>query len=143
MGPFGAAEAFYLAYLAWLRVQIAIGKPQIVMSYIARQLNLAEEHGLTPRVIELSLLEAQARRTVGDNQHARVALERALSAAQPEGYVRIFDLGPALTQLLVEAAQRGMFKEYIERILAATGMPGAISLGREGSMGGSAQTPLV
>ena len=141
MGPFGAAEAYYLAYLAWVRVQLAIGKPQVVTSYLARQLDLAEAHGLTTRVIEISLLEAQARRAVGDDQHARAALERALSAAQPEGYVRIFDQGPALTQLLceaelrAEAAQRGMFKEYIERILAVIGMPEALYLGREGSSG--------
>jgi LuxR family maltose regulon positive regulatory protein len=141
MGPFGAAEAYYLAYLAWVHVQLAIGKPQVVTSYLARQLDLAEAHGLTTRVIEISLLEAQARRAVGDDQHARAALERALSAAQPEGYVRIFDQGPALTQLLVEAAQRGMFKEYIERILAVIGLPEALNLEREGSAARSAQMP--
>jgi len=92
-------------------------------------------------VIELSLLEAQSRQAVGDDQHAWAALERALSAAQHEGYVRIFDQGPALTQLLVEAAQRGVYKEYIERILAAIGMPEALYLGREGSAARSAQTP--
>jgi len=141
MGPFGAAEAYYLAYLAWVHVQLAIGKPQVVTSYLARQLDLAEAHGVTTRVIEISLLEAQARRAVGDDQHAQAALERALSAAQHEGYVRIFDQGPALTQLLVEAAQRGVYKEYIERILAAIGMPEALYLGREGSAARSAQTP--
>jgi LuxR family maltose regulon positive regulatory protein len=147
MGPFGAAEAYYLAYLAWVHVQLAIGKPQVVTSYLARQLDLAEAHGLTTRVIELSLLEAQARRAVGDDQHARAALERALSVTQHEGYVRIFDQGPALTQLLceaelrAEAAQRGVYKEYIERILVAIGMPEAFYLGREGSAVRSAQTP--
>jgi LuxR family maltose regulon positive regulatory protein len=141
MGPFGAAEAYYLAYLAWLRVQLAIGKAQVVTSYLARLLDLAEAHGLTTRVIEISLLEAQTRQAVGDDQHARAALKRALSAAQHEGYVRIFDQGPALTQLLVEAAQRGMFKEYIEHILAAIGVPETLYLGREGSAARSAQTP--
>ena len=106
MGPFGAAEAFYLAYLAWVHAQIALGNPKAATSYLARQLDLADAHGLTNRVIELSLLEAQARRAEGDNQRARLALERALAAAQPEGYVRIFDQGPALTRLLVEAARR-------------------------------------
>ena len=141
MGPFGAAEAYYLAFLAWVHVQLAIGKPQVVTSYLARQLDLAEAHGLTTRVIELSLLEAQSRQAVGDDQHAWAALERALSAAQHEGYVRIFDQGPALTQLLVEAAQRGVYKEYIERLLAAIGMPEALYLGREGSAARSAQMP--
>jgi LuxR family maltose regulon positive regulatory protein len=141
MGPFGAAEAYYLARLAWVRVQLAIGKPQGVTSYLARQLDLAEEHGLAIRVIELSLLEAQARQALGDDQHLWAALEHALSTAQHEGFVHIFDQAPALTQLLVEAAQRGVHKEYIERILAAIGTPEALYLGREGSASRSAQTP--
>jgi DNA-binding NarL/FixJ family response regulator len=123
MGPFGAAEAYYLAYLAWVSTQIAIGKPQAARPYLERQLNLAIAHGLTNRVIELSLLEAQAGQAEGNDQQTWAALERALAAAQPRGYVRIFDQGSALTQLLAEAAQRGIFPEYVGRILAAIGIP--------------------
>ena len=97
------------------------------MPYLARQLDLARAHGLANRVIELSLLEAQACRAEGDHQRARLALERALeralAAAAPAGYVRAFDQGPALTQLLVEAAQSGVYREQLERILAAIGVP--------------------
>jgi LuxR family maltose regulon positive regulatory protein len=125
MGPFGAAEAYYLAYLAWARAQIATGNAQAAWSYLKRQLNQAEAHGLTNRVIELSLLEAQARRAQGDNKRTWAALERALVAAQPEGYLRIFDQGAALNRLLVEAANRGISRDYMGRILAVIGMPGA------------------
>lgn len=141
MGPFGAAEGYYLAYLDWARAQIAIGKAQAVKSYLARQLDLAAAHGLTNRVIELSLLEAQAWRAGGEDQRAWSALERALAVAQPAGYVRIFDQEPALTRLLVDAAQRGNFKEYIERILAATGISEALDLRWEGSAACFARTP--
>jgi LuxR family maltose regulon positive regulatory protein len=123
MGPIGAAEAYYLASIAWVHVRLAIGKPQVVRSYLARQLDLAETHGLTTRVIEISLLEAQAWRAEGNDQRTWAALERALTAAQPAGYVRIFDQGPALTRLLIEAAQRGISPEYIGRILTAFGAP--------------------
>jgi len=68
MGPFGAAEAYYLAYLAWVSVQIALGKPQAARPYLERQLDLASSHGLTKRVIELSLLEAQTWRAEGNDQ---------------------------------------------------------------------------
>ena len=78
MGPFGAAEVYYLAYLAWVRAQIAIGNAQAARSYLERQLDLAQAHGLTNRVIELSLLEAQAGRAEGDDQRTWAALERAL-----------------------------------------------------------------
>lgn len=141
MGPFGAAEAYYLAYLAWVQVQLAIGKPQAVTPSLARQLDLADGNGLTTRVIELSLLEAQARQAAGDDQHALAALERALSAAQPAGYIRIFDQGPVLTRLLVEAARRSVYREYIERILAAIGLPAAPHLGEKGPGASSEQLP--
>ena len=45
-------------------------------------------------------------------------MERALALAQPEGYVRSFDQGIALTRLLKEAAARGLFHDYIDHLLA-------------------------
>ncbi len=132
MGPLGAAEGYYLTYLEWARAQIATGKAPAVMASLARQLDLASAHGLANRVIELSLLESQARQAEGDEQRTRAALERALRLAQPEGHVRIFDQGPALARLLIEEARRGAFKEYVERILAATGVPGPLSPEQEG-----------
>lgn len=132
MGPFGAAEAYYLAYLAWARAQIATGNAPAAWSYLERQLNLASTNGLTNRVIELSLLEAQAWRAQGDNNRTWAALERALVAAQPEGYLRIFDQGVALNRVLVEAANRGISPDYIGRILAVIGMPTTFDMGREG-----------
>jgi LuxR family maltose regulon positive regulatory protein len=72
-------------------------------------------------VIELSLLEAQIRRAEGDEKMIWAALERALAAGQPAGYLRNFDQGPALTRLLVEAARRGIWPEYVGQILAVVG----------------------
>jgi LuxR family maltose regulon positive regulatory protein len=143
LGPFGSAEAYYLAYLAWFHAQIAIGKPLVVMSYLSQQLDLATGHGLANRVIELSLLEAQAWRATGDDQRAWSALERALAAAQPAGYVRIFDQGSAQTQLLDEAAQRGIFKEYIEHVLTIIGRPETLYPRRVGPGARSALKPYV
>jgi LuxR family maltose regulon positive regulatory protein len=137
LGPFGGGEAYYLAYLTWIRAQIAFGKAQAVTFYLARQLDLASAAGLANRVIELSLLEAQAWRAEGEGQLALSALERALAVAQPAGYLCIFDQGADLTRMLVEAAQRGIFKEYIERILDAIGIPEVLELERRVA----AQTP--
>jgi LuxR family maltose regulon positive regulatory protein len=138
MGPFGAAEVYYLAYLAWVRTQIAIGNTQAVWSYLGRQIELAEAQGLTNRVIELSLLEAQASRVEGDNGRTWAALERALEAAQPEGYLRIFDQGASLTRLLGEAAKRGIARgksrDYLERILVVIGAPQSFEMEREGDV---------
>ncbi len=121
MGPFGAAEAYYLAYIAWARVQIASGNAHAALPYLERQLDLAKTHNLTTRLIELSLVEAQARQAEGNDRHAREALDRAIAAAQPTGYLRIFDQGEVLTRLLVDANDRGTCCDYVKRILSVIG----------------------
>ncbi len=121
LGPFGAAEVYYVSFLAWLNTQMALGDAPATRAYLTQQLEWAEVHGLKTRVIELSLLDAQAARIEGDDHPARLALERALVAAQPEGFIRIFDQGMTLTHLLREAAEHGLFPEYIARLLAAIG----------------------
>jgi LuxR family maltose regulon positive regulatory protein len=140
MGPFGAAEVYYLSTLIWINAQIAIGHASVTHAYLDRQLALAEAHGLQNRVIELSLLEAQAARAEGNDQRAWAALERALVVAQPEGYVRIFDQGIALTQLLSEAAGHGIFPEYIGRLLTVIGRPNKLEAG---PMGGADQSGVA
>lgn len=126
MGPFGAAEVYYRTHLAWIRAQIALGSLPAAQFTLRRQLDLALAHDLAGRVIELSLLEAQVEAAQGDRPRAWAALERALTAARPEGSVRIFDQGPALTRLLREAAQRGICVDDIERILAAIAGPKSV-----------------
>jgi LuxR family maltose regulon positive regulatory protein len=136
LGPFGAAEVYYLAYLAWMQVQIALDNGQAARPILERQLALAEAHGLSQRVIELSLLEAELESKAGeDTNRTWQALERALTAAQPAGYLRIFDQGPALTRLLVEAARRGICPAYIEQILAVVETPGSRDGTQEGKLG--------
>ncbi|HEX9118130.1 MAG TPA: LuxR C-terminal-related transcriptional regulator [Anaerolineae bacterium] len=123
MGPLGAADAYYLASLAWARAQIAIGNPQAPLPYLERQLALATTQGLVERVIELSLLEALAGNAEGDEARTWAALERALIAARPEGHVRIFDHGPALPRLLRQAALHGICRSDVGRILATIDPP--------------------
>ena len=56
---------------------------------------------------------------------ALVALERALTLAEPEGYVRTFvDEGPPMAALLEAAAKRGVVPDYARRLLTAFGKPG-------------------
>ncbi len=125
MGPFGAAEVYYLAHLAWFEVQIAAGNAKAARPYLERSLAMAEKHSLGTRLIELSLLAAQAFQAEGDHEVASAALEHALALAKPEGYIRIFQQGPALARLLVETAGRGMHQEYVRQILSALASPPA------------------
>jgi LuxR family maltose regulon positive regulatory protein len=55
-----------------------------------------------------------------DLQSALSALERALSLAEPEGYVRTFvDQGEAIGRLLRQALSEGIAPNYAARLLAA------------------------
>jgi LuxR family maltose regulon positive regulatory protein len=61
-------------------------------------------------MIEVLVLQAVAREAMGDIPLALASLERALTLAEPEGYVRIFvDEGPAMAELLtkVNASRKG------------------------------------
>jgi LuxR family maltose regulon positive regulatory protein len=58
----------------------------------------------------------------GDIPAVLVLLERALTLAEPEGYVRIFvDEGPPMAALLEAAAKDGIAPTYVRRLLTAIG----------------------
>jgi LuxR family maltose regulon positive regulatory protein len=72
-------------------------------------------------VIEILVLQSLARDAVGDHAGAIAALERAVSLAAPEGYVRIFlDEGAALVRVLRAARTVGS-PTYVDDLLAAFG----------------------
>jgi len=84
----------------------------------------AETGSRTGSVIEILTLEALAAADRGDSASALAALEQALTAAEPEGYVRVFvDEGQAMTALLREASRRGITTGYIEELLAGGERP--------------------
>ncbi len=85
MGPFGAAEARYLAHLALARAQIATGRAGEARIYLAGQLARAQAHGLTNREIELSLLDALAAQALGDETGSRPRSSALWPLAGPEG----------------------------------------------------------
>ena len=80
----------------------------------------AEEGERTGSVIEILVLQALAHEAQGDTTSALVSLERALTLAEPEGYLRIFvDEGPPMARLLYEALSRGIVRDYVQRLLGA------------------------
>jgi LuxR family maltose regulon positive regulatory protein len=87
---------------------------------VERLLRAAEDGHRTGSVIEILVLQALALHLSGDLPAALVALERALTLAEPEGYARIFvDEGPALAPLLKAAAKQGIAASYVGRLLTA------------------------
>jgi LuxR family maltose regulon positive regulatory protein len=91
-----------------------------VMGLLGRLLEATEEGGRTGSIIEILVLQALAHDTQGDISSALVSLERALTLAEPEGYVRIFvEEGPPMAQLLNEALNCGITTDYVRQLLGA------------------------
>jgi len=110
----------YMDCLVLARLRICQGRPQDGLTILDRLLPRMEREGRWSTAIEAHVLRALALQVTGDVTQAAVALERALSLAEPEGYVRIFaDEGAPLADLLRRAAARGAAPEYVGRLLAA------------------------
>jgi LuxR family maltose regulon positive regulatory protein len=87
---------------------------------LERLLLRAEEGGRTGRVIEILVLRALAHQALEDIPAALGFLERAVTLAEPEGYVRVFaDEGTPMAALLRAAAKQGTRRDYVRRLLAA------------------------
>jgi LuxR family maltose regulon positive regulatory protein len=109
-----------LEHLTLARVYIAWGRPEEALEMLESLLQTAEAAGWMGYVIEILALQALALQGQGDILPAVTALERALSLAEPEGYVRIFvDEGEPMAELLRHAASRGIAPTYVAKLLAA------------------------
>ena len=88
--------------------------------FLERLLPAAEEGGRTGRAIEILVLRALAHQMLADIPAALASLGRAVTLAEPEGYVRVFaDAGPAMAALLKAVAKQGIRRDYVSRLLAA------------------------
>jgi LuxR family maltose regulon positive regulatory protein len=93
---------------------------QEALGLLERLLKTAEEGGRMGSVIEILVLQALAHEAQGDSPSALGPLGRALTLAQPEGYVRMFvDEGRPMSGLLSDAAARGITPDSTARLLAA------------------------
>ena len=85
-------------------------------------LSAAEAGGRTGSVIEILVLQALTRYAGGDLAGARAPLERALTLAEPQGYVRVFaGEGAPMAALLEAIAVSRVGWDYVRRLLDACG----------------------
>jgi LuxR family maltose regulon positive regulatory protein len=95
------------------------------MRLLERLLKAAEDGERTGNAIEILALQALAHAAQGDIPRALVPLERALTLAEPEGYVRTFvDEREPMRHLLRHAATQGVARSYVRRLLSAFDEPG-------------------
>ncbi len=117
--------------LTLVRVWIAQGKRRYdpserngsleeAIELLERLLQTAEAEKRVGRVIEILVLRALACQAQDNVAQAMTSLKRALSLAEPEGYVRVFiDEGLAINKLLRQAMSRGTAPEYVPKLLLA------------------------
>jgi LuxR family maltose regulon positive regulatory protein len=92
------------------------------MALLRRLLSAAEEGGRTGSVVEILVLQSLAHGMGGAAAAALAPLERALTLAEPEGYVRVFvDEGPPMVDLLEAVEKRRTSPGYVRRLLIAFG----------------------
>lgn len=94
----------------------------VALGLLDRLLEAAESGGRTGSVIEILILQALAHQAHGDAAAALVALGRALTLAEPQGYVRVFaDEGEPMATLLKAAIKQRVTPLYARKLLEALG----------------------
>jgi LuxR family maltose regulon positive regulatory protein len=118
-GPY----SYYLReveYMTLARLYLAQDQPNAALELLGPLQVTAKKLKREGSLIELSILRALALQAQGRTSSALKALERALTLAQPENYVRIFvDEREPMAQLLYEAARRQIMPTYAGQLLAA------------------------
>ncbi|MFN2178207.1 MAG: tetratricopeptide repeat protein [Candidatus Promineifilaceae bacterium] len=102
------------------KVERTEGALDQALELLDRLLQAAEAGGRRGSMIEILIVQALAHQARGDIPAALLRLERALTLAEPEGYVRIFvDEGSPMAGLLQEAAGHTAAAGYIRGLLVA------------------------
>jgi len=111
------------ALIARYKSDRGTGSIHEAIGLLERLLHAAEEDKRMGSVIEILALLALAHAAQGDIPPALVSLERALTQAEPDGYVRPFvDEGVPMAELLERMKDEGgRRKTYVHKLLAAFG----------------------
>jgi LuxR family maltose regulon positive regulatory protein len=107
-------------YIMLARIMIAKGRLDESLELLDWLLVVAETGGRISSAIEISILQALTYHAGGDTSQAMDALERALTLAEPHGFIRTFvDEGPSMARLLYAALSREITPDYVRRLLGA------------------------
>jgi LuxR family maltose regulon positive regulatory protein len=107
-------------YAVLARVLIAQKRLDEACRLLERLVEAAEASGRRSKLIELLNLQALAFEAGGASTRAMTVLERALTLAEPGGFVRIFvDEGPAMARLLYQVLPHAVGTAYVRGLLAA------------------------
>ncbi len=109
-------------YVLLLRMLLARGDHEAAILLSNRLLKQTRASARMGLVIELLMLQAITFHDKKDTEGALAALEKALTLAQPEGYVRMFlDEGETMTRLLCQVQSRQVGNGYAATLLSKIG----------------------
>jgi LuxR family maltose regulon positive regulatory protein len=116
-------------HITFARVLLAVSNhdrgdrsTQEAVELLVRLLRAADEGHRTGSAIEILVLLALAHQADGDLRAAVVPLERALTLAEPEGYVRLFvNEGRPMAALLEAASNQAIAPRHVRRLLTSFG----------------------
>jgi LuxR family maltose regulon positive regulatory protein len=109
-----------MPFLILCRARVTLGEVGQIPELLGRLCERAEAQGRTNNLIEILTIRALALTAVGNNIDAIISLQKALSLAEPQGYVRTFvDMGPAMQQLLRQVIRGNVLRDYIHHLLDA------------------------
>jgi len=129
-------------YLTFARVRIAQGSLDPAGPFLSEALRLlerlredAEAKARMGSTLEILILQALAFSAQGKRTEALPVLQRALTLAEPEGYIRLFvDEGEPMVALLRHAYARGIAPDYVATLLSAAGSPAPAAPSPAGSL---------
>jgi LuxR family maltose regulon positive regulatory protein len=111
---------YFIGYLTLARILMAQGRLEETLGLLVRLFEMIEAAGAMGAAIRILVLQALMLQAQGKGDQALAALERALSLAEPEDYVRVFvDEGTPMGALLRRAAAQGIRLDYVSKLLAA------------------------
>ncbi len=109
-------------YVILVRALLASGDHENALALSERLLQQAEAAGQMGLVIEVLILRALAFQGTKDSERSLKSLERALTLARPEGFVRSFlDEGEPMTRLLCQAQSRRVRTGFAGELLSMIG----------------------
>jgi len=100
------------------RLRIAKGNYAEGLKIVNPLLRLVDDLGVNGYTIKLSVLKAKTLQNLSRTSDAMAAMEKALSLAHTERYIRAFlDEGEPVAGLLYLAAQQGIYPDYCQVLL--------------------------
>lgn len=121
--PFNPGHRFYIPQFTLVKVLLALNTKQSLeqsTELISRLYDYFASIHNTRFIIDVLALQAILYKAKGDDTNALSVLERAISLAEPGGFLRSFlDLGPEMAELLNRLGKLKTGVKYIGRLLVA------------------------